>query len=365
LQLSVLANASKNAEELTSLRADFSKSKGVALSNDLYQGAGEQLIPQMSFDPTNAKPAQLVHEAKAETLKLFVRGFAVDELKLLEGLVRVSQRRSPRLELLDFHNSKSADVVLIDTKDAAALTWAHMQAWLHDKAVIWIGADKVPEGHTAIKRPVQWSILPMLLARALEHGPGTAAAYDSSHGGLHSSYAGLNSSHSGLNSLHAPLNSSHTGLNSSHAALSSSHASLNREPAPITQMARPILIVDDSLAVRAHLRSLLEASGFVVSDADSVQHALFILSRQSFDCVLMDVMMPGIDGYEGCRQVKTILRGNRFTPVVMLTSKSSPFDRIRGKMAGCDAYLTKPVDPKQLGDVLAQQFNAMQQDISH
>jgi twitching motility two-component system response regulator PilG len=126
-----------------------------------------------------------------------------------------------------------------------------------------------------------------------------------------------------------------------------------------------MLIVDDSLAVRAHLRSLLEAGGCVVSDADSVQHALFILSRQSFDCVLMDVMMPGIDGYEGCRQVKTILRGNRFTPVVMLTSKASPFDRIRGKMAGCDAYLTKPVDPKQLGDVLAQQFNAMQQDLSH
>jgi len=44
----------------------------------------------------------------------------------------------------------------------------------------------------------------------------------------------------------------------------------------------------------------------------------------------------------------------------MLTSKSSPFDRIRGKMAGCDAYLTKPVDPKQLGEVLAQQLKASQ-----
>jgi twitching motility two-component system response regulator PilG len=68
----------------------------------------------------------------------------------------------------------------------------------------------------------------------------------------------------------------------------------------------------------------------------------------------MDVLMPGADGYEGCRQVKAHCRGDHAVPVVMLTSKTSPFDRIRGKMAGCDAYLAKPVSVPDLDVVLAQ-----------
>jgi twitching motility two-component system response regulator PilG len=65
--------------------------------------------------------------------------------------------------------------------------------------------------------------------------------------------------------------------------------------------------------------------------------------------------MPGIVGYEGCRRIKAGPSSERRpTPIVMLTSKASPFDRIRGKMAGCDAYLTKPVDPTQLYEVLTK-----------
>jgi two-component system, cell cycle response regulator len=285
------------------------------VNNDLLQGFDERTIPRSILDPAGA---QKLRAETAPSLKIFVRGLAKDEQQLLEGLVRVSQRRSPRLSLLDEWDAQSADVVLIDSNNAEAVAWAHRNTWLDARAVIWIDAARVGNGHTMLRRPVQWSILPMLLARALENSPGTAAAFASSH-----------------------------------AALLETPPSVNEQP-------RPILVVDDSLAVRAHLRSLLQSGGFVVSEADSAQAALEVLSRQSFDCVLMDVMMPGIDGYEGCRQIKSMLRGARALPVVMLTSKASPFDRIRGKMAGCDAYLTKPVDPRQLGEVLAQQFQAMQ-----
>ncbi|HEY8049741.1 MAG TPA: response regulator, partial [Ramlibacter sp.] len=68
-------------------------------------------------------------------------------------------------------------------------------------------------------------------------------------------------------------------------------------------------------------------------------------------CVFMDVLMPGVDGFEACRRIKA-RRGA--LPVVMLTSKSSPFDRVRGKIAGCDTYLTKPVDIVQLRDALGR-----------
>ena len=75
-------------------------------------------------------------------------------------------------------------------------------------------------------------------------------------------------------------------------------------------------------------------------------------ARARYTCILMDVLMPGMDGYEACRRIKARARTGEGPPIVMLTSKSSPFDRIRGKMAGCDAYLTKPIDPNDLYQVV-------------
>lgn len=283
------------------------------MNNDLYSGSAERTYPHLVPNGPDDAPAPATQEAATPNLKLFVRGLERDELQLLDGLVRVSQRRSPRLSVLDESEARAADVLLIGGGDAAAVAWIKAQPWAISKAVIWVGAiGSVPAGHISIKRPVQWSILPILLARALESRSSTPAI-----------------------SRGAPLA----------PVVKSSRPASGR---------RPILVVDDSLAIRNHLRSLLESGGFEVSVAENVEDALRVIPTKAFDCVLMDVLMPGVDGYEGCRQIKSLLRGKRELPVVMLTSKSSPFDRIRGKMAGCDAYLTKPVDPKQLGDVLAQ-----------
>lgn len=288
------------------------------MNNDLYSGNSERTYPRLMANVPEDASAPAPQEATAPSLKLFVRGLERDERQLLDGLVRVSQRRSPRLSILEEFDARAADVLLIGASDATALAWAKSQAWTNDKAVIWVGATgSVPAGHIAIKRPVQWSILPILLARALE--------------------------------------SRSVAESDAQAPRGATMAPSTSGPRPHAST-RPILVVDDSLAIRNHLRSLLESGGFEVSEAESVEDALRVIPGKAFDCVLMDVLMPGIDGYEGCRQIKSMLRGKRELPVVMLTSKSSPFDRIRGKMAGCDAYLTKPVDPKQLGDVLAQQM---------
>jgi two-component system, cell cycle response regulator len=249
-------------------------------------------------------------------LKLAVKGLKPIERQLLEGLVKVSQRRTPRLEILDDARARAADVVVIDTRDAHAMSWARRHPWLARRAVIWIDGTEAEPGHTLLRRPVQWPILPMVLARALECGPGTVAAAPPS----------------GPSPLAA------------------------EQPVGMPPAAAPqVLVVDDSLAVRAQLRSLLERRGYVVTDADCVDSALDALGQRDFDCVLMDVLMPDTDGYAGCHEIKARLRGAQAVPVIMLTSKSSPFDRIRGKMAGCDAYLTKPVDAQHLADVLAQQ----------
>jgi twitching motility two-component system response regulator PilG len=265
--------------------------------------------------PAAAPRAPAVAAATAPALRLFVKGLKPIERQLLEGLVKVSQRRTPRLELLDDPRARAADVVVIDTRDAHAMSWARRHPWLARRAVIWIDGNDVQPGHTLLRRPVQWPILPMVLARALESGPGTVAAAPASNP--------------------SPL---------------MPHAPKPQQAAHSPQ----VLVVDDSLAVRAQLRSLLERRGYTVTDADCVDVALDSLTQRSFDCVLMDVLMPDTDGYEGCQEIKARMRGAQAVPVVMLTSKSSPFDRIRGKMAGCDAYLTKPVDAQHLAEVLAQ-----------
>lgn len=102
------------------------------------------------------------------------------------------------------------------------------------------------------------------------------------------------------------------------------------------------LVVDDSLTVREQLRSALDRAGLLSDLAANAESAMSQLANNSYDIVFLDVVMPGADGYEVCRAIKK----NPYTralPVLMLTSRSSPFDRARGALAGCDSYLVKPI----------------------
>jgi twitching motility two-component system response regulator PilG len=75
------------------------------------------------------------------------------------------------------------------------------------------------------------------------------------------------------------------------------------------------------------------------------------MGKNFYDIIFLDVILPGADGYQVCKHIKKnpLLKQ---TPVVMLTSKASPFDRVRGSLAGCDTYLTKPVDYQEFKQVL-------------
>jgi two-component system, cell cycle response regulator len=102
------------------------------------------------------------------------------------------------------------------------------------------------------------------------------------------------------------------------------------------------LVVDDSLTARAQVHEALRRSGIHCREAESADEALRELEQRSFDFALFDVVMPGVSGYDLCRKVKHDPR-TRTLPVLMLTSQSSPFDRARGALAGCDLYLSKPI----------------------
>jgi adenylate cyclase len=110
---------------------------------------------------------------------------------------------------------------------------------------------------------------------------------------------------------------------------------------------RNILVVDDVADNREVLRARLEAHGFSVSVAGDGQEALDVVSRSIPDLILLDVMMPRLDGIETVRRLKSD-RSLPFIPVILLTARSDSKDVVAGLDAGADEYLTKPFDHSAL-----------------
>lgn len=114
-----------------------------------------------------------------------------------------------------------------------------------------------------------------------------------------------------------------------------------------------VLVVDDSLPIR-HFLSLrlpqLCDCPMDIEFAVTGEDALVTIAEKSFDMVFLDIVLPGMDGYQVCKKIKALTDAS----VVMLTSNKSPFDRIKGTMSGCDAYLTKPPSDQQLSEVFSR-----------
>ncbi len=111
------------------------------------------------------------------------------------------------------------------------------------------------------------------------------------------------------------------------------------------------LVVDDSLPVRIQMKKALQNIAGQVDFAETGEAAEQLIRANKYDIVFLDVILPGVDGYEICKIIKKDpVKGN--TPVIMLSSSSSPADRVKGKLAGCDTYLIKPVNKDIFKEVI-------------
>ena len=106
-----------------------------------------------------------------------------------------------------------------------------------------------------------------------------------------------------------------------------------------------LLVVDDEPAVRQSLRRALGLEGYEVATADDGSEALAALAGSSYEAVVLDVSMPGVDGLEVCRRLRA---GGDRTPILMLTARDAIDDRVAGLDAGADDYLVKPFALREL-----------------
>lgn len=115
------------------------------------------------------------------------------------------------------------------------------------------------------------------------------------------------------------------------------------------------LVIDDSLPVRIQMDQALRPFTNRVDFAESGEEAFELINTNEYQIIFLDVILPGMDGYEICKVIKQGRAKN--TPIIMLTGNSSPADKIKGKLAGCDTYLIKPVGKAIFKEVVSQYLN--------
>ncbi len=109
-------------------------------------------------------------------------------------------------------------------------------------------------------------------------------------------------------------------------------------------MAQRILVVDDEQSIRTIIEYALKDAGFDVVTAARGDDALVAMEREPIDLVVLDVMLPGMDGLEVCQKI----RAERNVPIIMLSARGEELDKVLGLELGADDYVTKPFSPREL-----------------
>ena len=105
-----------------------------------------------------------------------------------------------------------------------------------------------------------------------------------------------------------------------------------------------ILVVDDEPRIRSIIKKYAEFEGYTVTEAADGMEAVHFCRSAKFDIIIMDIMMPELDGFSACREIRKISQ----TPIIMLSARGEEYDKINGFELGIDDYVVKPFSPKEL-----------------
>jgi two-component system cell cycle response regulator len=251
-------------------------------------------------------------------------GMSEQELRLLRTVLTFAKERSRTYELTSVSAVENPDFAIVDGDDPkAVIEWNRFRSDNPTLPVVTVGNRLAPAwGDYHMSRPLRATRL--------------LAALDQ-----------------------VALNHERPAFAHPAAADTEQAVPVARHEAAGSDVARPqlsplaALVVDDSLPIREQIKLELEPLVGHVDVAADGERAIQLLGSRAYDIVFLDVVLPGMDGYQICRAIKRD-PDTKGTAVIMLTGKSSPFDRVKGKLAGCDTYLTKPVDHTTFHKVVRQ-----------
>lgn len=249
------------------------------------------------------------------TFQVTVIGLSELEMRVLKSVEWIATTRIRSYKFSAAQPQQASDMYIVSGSDAKALAaWAVTRRRYPGPSVIVTGEGNPVLGHRGLKRPIiaskLLSVLDEITAQELGFMPELVIGAEN---------------HSG------------------------------EEPASITtpmdNARATALVVDDSPTVRKQIEIGLRLAGCAVDAVPTAEEALQILKRKSYDIIFLDVVLPGADGYQVCKAIKRD-KARKHIPVIMLTGRSSPLDYVKGSLAGCDSYLTKPVENAVFQQVL-------------
>jgi two-component system, cell cycle response regulator len=265
-----------------------------------------------------------------------VIGFNQVERSMLSSIFALAARRDPGFAQYEPGTpGRAPDIYLVDADNPEAFNEFRSLHKRSSLPAVMVGARSLASGFPVLSRPLQWARLLQTLDDALTGGEEPPVqeppppAPEATH------------------NLRRSLSGAPTGRSNSPQAVQDA-ATQKR------MLGDTVLVVDDNATVRMFMQAKLAPFGFEVDFAETGEEAIGMSGTQEYTCVFLDVVLPGIDGYHVCKLIKSNKQAIKKTAVVMLTSRSSPFDKLRGSLAGCDEYLTKPLDEDRLLEVIAK-----------
>ncbi len=257
--------------------------------------------------------------------KIGLFGLAPNEQKTLGSIFKLAASRSRQYSVVTSTERQSADIVLVDIDDTNSLNEWRSFSVHHSKIpvvkVTKTATEKVSENEIYLRRP-------LTLKRVLE-------TLDKVTIEVHKYVPEL------------VVGGEEVLGEEAHAVLS--------DASDIAEKVLPTgikaLVVDDALSVRKSMEIQLGLFGMEIDFAETGEEAIEYIQKNVYDIIFLDLMLPGIDGYKVCKEIKSN-KPSKNTPVIMLTGKGSRFDKLKGTMAGANEYLTKPVEQAQLKEVI-------------
>ncbi len=267
-----------------------------------------------------------------EISRVAIIGFNQTVRNLLKSTLSLFSRRGHPFE--EWDGTGTPSLYLVDGDDANACeTWRISNPKGIQAPPIFIGQDPFGFDTVILTKPLKWNALfDAMVDTMLIHDVRTPNAW----------YETLTNS---KNAYAAPVVKENlTMVQQENASIKEErYTSKNNNTSNATAK---LLVVDDSPTVRHFMTLKLRPYGIDIDYAEDGETAIQLAKTNQYICIFLDVLMPGMDGYEVCKKIRKELAIK--TPIIMITSKDSSFDKMKGQIAGCSAYLTKPIDETAL-----------------